>query len=86
MQTYPRSIKTALNRRAHAEGLAYEEAVKSRLLAELERLKANGATPAELVAYLEGEHPATEGSGPPFPADALRPFPVGELRPWGLTR
>lgn len=53
MKNYPRSIKTALNRRAHAEGLAHEEAVKRRLLAELERLNAQGASYAEVVAYLE---------------------------------
>ncbi|MCK0509156.1 hypothetical protein [Aromatoleum anaerobium] len=58
MHNYPRSIKTALNRRAHAEGLAYEEAVKNRLLADLERLRANGAKPAEIVAYLTQSTPA----------------------------
>ncbi|MCK0510795.1 hypothetical protein [Aromatoleum buckelii] len=58
MQNLPRSIKTALNRRSHAEGLAYAEVVKSRLLADLERLKAQGAKPAELVAYLTRSTPA----------------------------
>lgn len=55
MQNYPRSIKTALNRLAHAEGLAYEEAVKRRLLADLERLRGNGATHAEMLAHLQAQ-------------------------------
>lgn len=51
---YPRSIKTALNRRAHAEGRAYAEAVKARLMADLERLKASGASHAAMLAVIEG--------------------------------
>ncbi|QTQ33007.1 Uncharacterized protein pbN1_30190 [Aromatoleum bremense] len=58
MQNLPRTVTSLLNRRSHAEGLAYAEAVKSRLLADLERLKANGATHAEIIAYLAQSTPA----------------------------
>ncbi len=63
--TYPRSIKTALNRRAHAEGLAYEEAVKTRLMADLARLKGNGATYAELLAHVERQERDEGSAGRP---------------------
>ncbi|MCK0508548.1 hypothetical protein [Aromatoleum anaerobium] len=76
MQNFPRTVTSLLNRRAHAEGLAYAEVVKRRLVADLARLKANGAKPAELLAFLEGEQGAA----------AAKPFPFGELRPWCSTR
>lgn len=49
----PRPLRTALNRRAHAEGLAHAELVKRRLTAELEALRDGGATYAELCQHLE---------------------------------
>ncbi|NMG15502.1 hypothetical protein [Aromatoleum bremense] len=58
MQNLPRPIASALNRRAHAEALAHEELVKNRLLADVARLKAQGAKPAEIVAYLTQSTPA----------------------------
>ncbi|NMG53613.1 hypothetical protein [Aromatoleum aromaticum] len=53
MQNFPRTVTGALNRLAHREGLRHAEAVKSRLAAELARLKGNGATHAEMLAHLE---------------------------------
>lgn len=49
----PRDLKAALNRYAHAEGQRHAEAVKTRLLADLERMKSAGASLADLLAHIE---------------------------------
>lgn len=61
----PREILTLVNRKSHALGLSYAEQSKQLLLTELEGMKANGATLADLEKYV-GNRPApifTSGNG-----------------------
>jgi hypothetical protein len=52
MQTQ-KTVKTLLNRLAHAAGTRHADQVKRRLLADLERLRAEGASFDDLHAWLE---------------------------------
>lgn len=53
----PREISSLVNRKAHTWGIAYAEQSKQQLLNELERMKAEGATLAELERYLGNRPP-----------------------------
>lgn len=48
----PREILTLVNRKSHALGLSYAEQSKQLLLTELEGMKANGATLADLEKHV----------------------------------
>lgn len=61
----PREISSMVNRKVHAWGMTYAEQSKQQLLIELERMRADGATIAELEKYV-GNRPApifTSGNG-----------------------
>lgn len=59
-----RSLRTAVNTMAHAEGQRYADEVKRRVTAELEAMQGT-ATHAELLAYIAGWVPSPkEGQGP----------------------
>jgi hypothetical protein len=64
LRQLPREVRAHLNRRAHSEGQRHAEAVKACMQDELLRLRAAGATVAELMAWLEpqpaGDRPAAE--------------------------
>ncbi len=53
----PRVIRSSVNRKAHDWGIAYAEQSKQQLLNELERMKAEGATLADLERYLGNRPP-----------------------------
>jgi len=48
----PKPIRTAVNRAAHAAGMRHAEITRSRVLAALEALRADGLT--ELLQHVEG--------------------------------
>jgi hypothetical protein len=48
----PKTVRTALNRFSHAEGISHADATKQRLTAELEALRANGASIEQMLAYI----------------------------------
>ena len=49
-----RRHRHAANRAAHAAGMRHAEITRSRVLAALEALRADGLTQAELLQYVEG--------------------------------
>ena len=53
----PREISSLVNRKVHAWGTAYAEQSKQQLLGELERMRADGATLADIEKYL-GNRPS----------------------------
>ena len=53
----PRDILSLVNRKSHAAGLAYAELEKKRLIAELERLRAEGKDVKVLHKYLDETAP-----------------------------
>lgn len=53
----PREISSLLNRKVHAWGTAYAEQSKQQLMGELERMRADGATLADLEKYLGNRPP-----------------------------
>ncbi|PXX12366.1 hypothetical protein C8R27_12519 [Nitrosomonas ureae] len=53
----PREISSLLNRKVHAWGTAYAEQSKQQLLGELERMRADGATLADIEKYLGNRPP-----------------------------
>ena len=58
-------VKTAVNRFAHAQGAKHAEITKQRVMAALEALRADGATHAELLAYIAAWAAGSkEGQGP----------------------
>lgn len=60
-----RSLRTAVNTMAHAEGQRHADEVKRRVMAELEAMQGTGATHAELLAYIATREPGPkEGQGP----------------------
>ncbi|WP_177166078.1 hypothetical protein [Nitrosomonas ureae] len=48
----PREIISLVNRKSHVLGTAYAEQTKQQFLVELESMKANGATLADLEKYI----------------------------------
>jgi hypothetical protein len=51
---FTRTVKQAVNRFAHAQGMRHSEIVKQRVLAALEAMRADGSTQAELLQHVEG--------------------------------
>jgi len=56
-----KQLKTAINKRAHSEGIAHELRVKMLLTAKLEVLRSAGATEAEMQSYLATWQPPQQG-------------------------
>lgn len=48
----PREILSLVNRKAHALGVTYAEQTKQQFIAELESMRTNGATMADLERYI----------------------------------
>jgi len=48
----PREILSLVNRKSHAWGAIYAEQSKQQLMGELERMRADGATLADIEKYL----------------------------------
>ena len=80
MKALPNDLKSRVNRLAHAEALAHEAAVKARLLADLERLQASGATTAEMLEHLEQQAHIEGPEDPAAVSDMLG------LKVWKPTR
>jgi hypothetical protein len=53
----PRELSSLVNRKTHAWSIAYAEQSKQQLLNELESMRANGATPADIEKYLGNRPP-----------------------------
>lgn len=53
MTIIPKSIRQHINKTAHAAGLIAEHEARKRMLAEFERLKAEGCTLAEITEHFQ---------------------------------